>query len=92
MDIALAVTVIISAIVILFITRDGIKVNRILKISTHWNTATIEEKKEVWVDYQKRVRPMLQRREIIEGHPYFIAETFEELDNFLSRKDNNNDN
>ena len=69
--------------------KDGIRINRILKNTTHWNSATIEQKKEVWEDYQKRVAPMLTRRSKIDECTYFIAETFEELDNYLSERSDN---
>ena len=56
--------------------KDGIRINRILKNTIHWSSATIEQKKEVWEDYQKRVAPMLTRRSKIDGltttHKYFI--------------------
>ena len=89
LDIVAGVIILITIILIVVMLKDGIRINRILKNTTHWSSATIEQKKEVWEDYQKRVAPMLTRRSKIDGCTYFIAETFEELDNYLSERSDN---
>lgn len=89
LDIALGVIILITIILTLVMLKDGIRVNRILRNTTHWSSATIEQKKEVWEDYQKRVVPMLIRRSKIDGYAYFIAESFEELDSYLSERSKN---
>lgn len=89
LDIALSVVIFITIILVMVSLKDCIRVNRILRNTAHWNTATIEQKKEVWEDYQKRVVPMLKRRSKFDGYAYFIADTFEELDNYLSERSDN---